>query len=380
MASLKARRSIGRVCGEAAVWKDEGHQGTIWKSSALNADQSGVTIVRSALIDLDLIMKFVLSLFIAIHALAAAALGQSYMIDWHSMNSAGVSASGELSLNGGIDQQGPGKMTGEGLTLESGSLIDAGPALKTIFDNTARPFNSLGVLYTPSIWLGARFCSGQESCSLESITLFLTTRSPTDHPTLRLQVFSDDPVTGKPASVLGAGLNLSGATNPVTFVLASSSYETPFKWIPAAPLLLESGRCYWAVLSSEGEVLQPLSTPDFSGGAGFGRVQSSDGGATWGAVDYTSNAKMRIRAASAQPLPVPELAITYVAKVGNELRLSFASSPGNRYAIQARDDLFSGGWMTLPGAPLADAGNTVEVVLPVSADQSRQFYRIAIIP
>jgi hypothetical protein len=322
--------------------------------------------------------RLVIGILAALHALGGSTFAQPYTIEWHAIGPSAASAGGEYSLEGAIIEEGAAPMSGGDLTLDGGflDLDDAGAVPDLVFDNTPRPFNSLAILYSSSIRTASRFCVTNQSYSLDSITLFLTTRSSPEHPTLRLQIYSSDPVNAKPLTDLGVTMNLSGATNPVTFVLASGSYETPFKWIPATPLALVAGGCYWAVLTVEGgEVLQPLSTPQPSGGIGFGRSQSLDGGALWGSVDETSNGKMQVRATPA----MPPLAIA-ATRNGTDLRVSFPSAAAVGYTVQFRNELSSGSWLTRPGATVTGTGNSIEVIIPIDSSRAGEFFRIMAVP
>jgi hypothetical protein len=74
------------------------------------------------------------------------------------------------------------------------------------------------------------------------------------------------------------------------------------------------------------------------------------------------------------------LQISAIQQVGNNLRLSFTSEAGSRYAIQSRAALDSGEWATLPGSTNAGTGQTVAVTLSNALAAPRQFYRIRLLP
>jgi hypothetical protein len=73
--------------------------------------------------------------------------------------------------------------------------------------------------------------------------------------------------------------------------------------------------------------------------------------------------------------PFPELLITSVARVGNDLQLSFTSEPCRTYSVLTTPDLVTGAWTTLQtGVP--GNGGIVQVTIPNTFSQPRQFFRI----
>lgn len=315
---------------------------------------------------------------------ATGALAQSYSIDWHTIDGGGgTSTGGGYSLSGTIAQTDAGTMSGGGYTLEGGFWsIDATitPA-ETIFDNTGGSDNGYEAA-TTNTWLANKFCLGPQPYQLDSVTLLLVSTDNNGEPrvrSVRLQIYSNNPVTGKPSVSTGVIMNLSGATNPIA--LPPSFTQAPITWTPATPFTLSADTCYWAVLSVDSGALvgQAASFSRPTGVAGaFGRILSADAGATWQTPDNFSNRKMLIRG-TALPAP-PELLITAAERIGNDLRLSFNSVAGQNYAVQSRADLVSGAWVTLPGASTSGTGGTGQVTVPNAFDEPQQFYRVHVVP
>lgn len=210
----------------------------------------------------------------------------------------GTSTGGGFAVNGTIRHVDTAPMSGGDYTMsgEFRSLILAVPPVvvstaATIFDNTNGSNN--GLLYASTAnWLANEFCLGSQSYTLDAVTLPLDTREPSTPPVVRLQIYSDDPVTGKPSASTGVMMNLSGESNPIQFTFAASSYAKSVTWIPATPFVLAANTCYWVVLSTEsGEVSQTVSVTLATGAAAaVGRASSTDAGATWGGAgfDHTS--------------------------------------------------------------------------------------------
>jgi len=194
-----------------------------------------------------------------------------------------------------------------------------------------------------------------------------------------LQIYSNDPATGKPLADTGIIMNLFGATNPIT--LPISFIQAPITWIPATPFMLEPDTCYWAVLSVEsGATVGESASFSLPTGAAtaYGRTSSADAGVTWGTPDTGSNRKMLITGIPVSI--VPDLSITAVERIGDDLRLSFTTVAGNNYALQSRADLASGDWVTVPGVSAAGTGSTVQFTLSNAFAQPQQFYRVKIVP
>jgi hypothetical protein len=316
---------------------------------------------------------------------AAATVAQGYKIDFFTFDSAAGTSTGDgYSLTGGISQEGAAQISGEGYTLNGGFSpvpITGTPPLEsvTIFDNTEGSANG-GFGVTATTWLASRFCLGSKAYDLDSVSLLLNSQdfSGAAGPpsSVRLQIYSNDPVSGKPSVSVGVIMNLSSLTNPIT----PPRGHGLVKWTPATPFALSSNTCYWAVLSREsgGNIGQIGSFTMPTGDAGtFGTSSSSDAGATWGSPGDSSNNKMLILGTASET--TPGLAITSVEKIGSDLKLSFTSAAGKEYVIQSRDGLSSGTWIDSPGAPTAGTGSPVDVTLPNAFARSSQFYRVKII-
>lgn len=315
---------------------------------------------------------------------ATVTCAQNYALDWFTIGGGGgTSIGGGYSMSGTIAQTDASAMSGGAFTLQEGFWSILGTFLNpvtTIFDNTGGSDNGVQTA-TTNDWLAEKFCIGAQAYGLDSVTLPLSSGDNNGQPrvrSVRLQIYSNDPVSGKPSVSTGVLMNLSGATNPIT--LGVGSVETLIKWIPATPFTLLANTCYWIVLSTDsGIVYQTASfTLPTGSAAAFGRVSSGDAGATWGPVDNTSNRRMLIEG-SALTTP-PELGIIAAERIGSDLRLSFASVAGRNYAVQSRADLSSGAWTSLPGAPIPGTGGTAQITLPNALGQPQQFYRVKIVP
>lgn len=298
----------------------------------------------------------------------------------------GTSTDGNFAVSGAFTKVEGGLMSGGtfSVTGEFVSLITAIPPLApatTIFDNIGGSSNGQEFA-TPTTWLANRFCLGPQSYTLDSVALSLFSRDPSTPTVVRLQIYSDDPVTGKPSASTGLMMNLSGWTNPITFSVVASTTERLIMWKPATPFILLANRCYWAVLSVDnGEVLQAASSTMPTGAAAsFGRASSTDAGATWGGAgfDNTSNRKMLIRGAAVTTAQA--LAITAINLSGDELRFSFPGSSGRSYVLESRAEVAAGEWGIVPGSTQIGTGAALEVVLPLPAAQPQKFYRIRQLP
>ncbi len=240
--------------------------------------------------------------------LAHAASAQSYSIDKFTVaGGSGTVSGGAYVISGTVGQPDANlALTGGNFAMTGGfwSITEAISGPKTIFDNTAGSINGFSEA-TTTTWLANKFCLGSQPYTLDSVTLPLSTfdfNSPTS--TVRLQIYSDDPVSGRPSVSTGLTMNLSGATNPIIFTVVAGSNERPVTWTVATPFRLSPNTCYWAVLSvdSGASVWQTASSTKPTGDAGtFGLCSSSDAGATWGSPDNFDNRKMLIQATPVTP-------------------------------------------------------------------------------
>ena len=80
-----------------------------------------------------------------------------------------------------------------------------------------------------------------------------------------------------------------------------------------------------------------------------------------------------------EPPAIGPLRITAAEKLGNDLRLSFASAFGQRYVIQGSPALASGDWTNFPGTN-AGTGGTVQTTLTNAFSGPQQFYRVQQLP
>lgn len=313
----------------------------------------------------------------------STARGQTYSIDWHTIGGGGGTSTGSgFSLSATVDQFDAGTLTGGGYTLDGGfwsiGAADTGPV--TLFDNTGGANNG-AVLATTTSWLAGKLCMGSQSFGLESVTLLLSSQKFLGTPqpsTVKLQIYANDPVGGKPSTNMGVVMNLSGTTNPITLPLGTD--EVPVKWIPTATFTLTSNTCYWVVLSVDDGV-SVWETASFTmptgAAATYGRASSSDAGATWGTPDNASNLKMLVEGNSISSVP---LVIRDIGIFGNALHFSFPTSVGRSYVIESRAGLTSGAWVEVPGTLQMSTGAALEVSLPISPSQPQQFFRVKQLP
>jgi hypothetical protein len=83
---------------------------------------------------------------------------------------------------------------------------------------------------------------------------------------------------------------------------------------------------------------------------------------------------------SAVVAPPFALRLTAVARLGDDLRLSFNSLAGTNYVLQSRADLVSGSWATLPGTTNSGNGGPVQQTLSNAVNLPQQFYRVKQLP
>jgi len=313
------------------------------------------------------------------------ALAQSYSIDWHTIDGGGgTSTGGTFVLSGTIGQPEAGRMSDSRYTIEGGfwSFPAANPSAVeavTIFDNTTGIDNG-NIGATTTTWQAGKFCLGPQPYQLESVALPLNIFDLNVRTsTVRLQIYSNDPASGKPSASTGVIMNLSGLTNPITIPPGNSA--TVVTWTPATPFTLAANTCYWAVLSVEsGAVVNLTASQTIPTGEASAkwRTSSDNAGVSWGVPDNFANYKMLIRGIASGTPQV--LVVTAVSISGNELRFGFSTSAGQTYAIESRDGLAAGVWAEVPGTRQTSAGAAFEVSLPIRQSQPQQFYRVKQIP
>lgn len=313
---------------------------------------------------------------------AQRALAQSYSIDrFTAAGGGGTSVGGTFALSGTSGQPDAGRMNDSRYTIEGGfwSLPGANsPAVAstTIFDNTTGIFNGYFAA-TTTTWQAGKFCLGPQPYQLDSVAWVLDIFDLNIRTsTVRLQIFSNDPISGKPSASTGVIMNLSGLTNPIT--IPPSKLVT---WTPATPFSLAANACYWAVLSVESgaAVYEIASETRPTGEAGIlGRATSDNAGVTWGVPDNFYNYKMLIRGTAAAP--PPPLVVSAVSISGSELRFRFPTRAGQTYAIESRDGLGSGAWAEVPGTRQTSAGAAFEMSLPIRQSQPQQYFRVKQLP
>lgn len=247
-----------------------------------------------------------------------AACAQDFAIDSFTLDSGGgTSSGGGFEMNGIITQPEPDAMSGGGFSVagEFLSLVAAVPSPTpvtsvTIFDNTAGE-ESGGFGATTNIWLAGKICLGSQAYRLDSLSTLLSSGNFSGNAqppsTVRLRLYSHDPVSGRPAVDTGLIMNLYGRTNPIVL--------QPFdltRWTPAAPFTLTADTCYWVVLSVDAGAVAGWihsGVPPVGAAGTFGFTRSIDSGATWATPDNTANYKMLIQGVAVTSANAPLLSI-----------------------------------------------------------------------
>lgn len=310
---------------------------------------------------------------------AQRAVAQPFSIDRFTVaGGGGTSTGGTFALSGTSGQPEAGRMSDSLFVIEGGfwSLPATDPSVvapTTIFDNTKGTFNG-AFFVTTTTWLASKFCLGPQPYRLDSVASPLSVAGfDVRTSTVRLQIYSNDAVSGKPSASTGVIMNLSGMTNPIPL----RPDDTMVTWTPATPFTLVANRCYWAVLSIESGAsvwLAGSGTMPTGDAGAFGRVGSTDAGVTWGVPDTFHNGMMLIRGTASAPAPA--LVVSVVSISGNELRFSFPTSAGQTYVVESRDGLASDAWAEVPGTRQTSAGAAFEVSLPIRQSQPQRFYRV----
>jgi hypothetical protein len=78
-------------------------------------------------------------------------------------------------------------------------------------------------------------------------------------------------------------------------------------------------------------------------------------------------------------LPGNDLRITAVAKVGNNIQISFATGATKIYSVERRDDLNSGSWTSLTNG-VVGTGSVMTVPDVGAANLPKRFYRVVLVP
>ena len=246
----------------------------------------------------------------------ATVFAQNFSVDSFTLDSGGgTSTGGVFAVSGVIGQPEAEAMSG-GLFSLSGEFLSliavvATPTVPiTIFDNTPRE-QSGGFGATTNLFLAGKICLGSQAYRLDSLSLLLSSGNfsgNTQPPsTVRLRIFSHDPVSGKPAFNTGLTLNLSVRTDPVIL--------QPFdltRWTPATPFTLAADTCYWVVLSVDAGAVAGWihsGVPPVGVAGTFGFTRSIDSGTTWVTPDNTANYKMLIQGVAVKSVGAPLLSI-----------------------------------------------------------------------
>ena len=169
-----------------------------------------------------------LSLLVAVGGASA----QPFSIDRFTVaGGGGTGGGGGFALSSTIGQPATGRMNDSRYVMEGGFwsvLAPNSPPARpiTIFDNSGGSFSGQGFA-APNVWQAAKFCLGAQAYKLDSVALVLGSRDLGNPPVVRLLIYSDDPVTGKPFASTGLVMNLSGETNPIVFTAVGGSTQRP---------------------------------------------------------------------------------------------------------------------------------------------------------
>lgn len=72
----------------------------------------------------------------------------------------------------------------------------------------------------------------------------------------------------------------------------------------------------------------------------------------------------------------PELKVTGVEQLGNELRFRLITVAGRTYVIDSLTDLGAGTWTPVSGSEMIGTGQATDLSIPTSLIESRRFYRV----
>ena len=72
----------------------------------------------------------------------------------------------------------------------------------------------------------------------------------------------------------------------------------------------------------------------------------------------------------------PELRISGVTRVGNNLQFSITTVAGRSYVLESRASLESGEWTTVTGTETTGTGETIQIIPPNPIVEAQQFYRV----
>jgi hypothetical protein len=324
--------------------------------------------------------KFIYCLTL-VFLLAFQVCAQTYSIDTFTIaGGSGTVSGGPYTISGTVGQpDGNLGLSGGAFSMEGGfwAVVDGVLVSTTIFDNTGGTENG-GEAASTNAWLANKLCVGATAYQLDSVSLLLNNQDSNGQPgppsTVRLQIYANDSASGKPSASTGLTMSLSGLTNPITLV----GGQQLVMWTPDTPLTLAANSCYWVVLSTDAGIIGEIDsfTVPTGDASALGRSVSGDAGGTWSTPDTASNRKMLIQGTAL----APDLRITSVQTIGQDLHLGFMSVAGKNYVLQSSADLSSGTWTTLPGPPTSGVGGPVEVTLPSAFGWPQQFYRLKIVP
>jgi hypothetical protein len=155
---------------------------------------------------------------------------------------------------------------------------------------------------------------------------------------------------------LGAHQSIAAFSGPMSVGVTVGSVSNVFTFRPAAGA---TGNV-WMTFTSDfvaTDTATPLSLAGIASGGG---------------------GNLGLDSVSVLPLTVApsELRITAVERLGDDLHLSFTSTAGRTYALQSLTDLPLGDWVTLPGAVISAADETLTLTVTNAFTAPRQFYRV----
>ena len=306
---------------------------------------------------------------------ATAGAAKDFALDSFTLASGGgTSTGGVFAVSGVIGQPEAEAMSG-GLFSLSGEFLSliavvATPTVPiTIFDNTPGE-QSGGFGATTNLFLAGKICLGSQAYRLDSLSLLLSSGNfsgNTQPPsTVRLQLYSHDPVSGKPAFNTGLTLSLSGETNPVVL--------QPFdltRWTPATPFTLAADTCYWVVLSVDaGAVAGWINSgvPPVGVAGTFGFTRSIDSGTTWVTPDNTANYKMLIQGVAVKSVGAPLLSI---AGQGADVRIFWPLS-ATAFVLDQSPSI-TGAWSQVA---FPYSTNEIDISVSEASSAENKFYRL----
>lgn len=304
---------------------------------------------------------------------------QSFNLDWHTIgNGGGTSTGGVYSVNALIGEPVAGSMSGNGYTLEDGFAGLLGESVNLVvngsFENMAGTFAPDGN-QVMSLAVGSTNIPGWTVINAE---LLWGNNTNVFGPRTPYGAFFVD-LTGYHDSPPYAGVSQTIATTP------GQNYRLAFSLGADQDVFAYRGPV--SVAAMVGSVSNVFTLTPVGGATGnvwmsftldFTATNSSTSLKFFGTT-ATGGAYLGLDNISVVPLS-PDLSISSIQKLGDNLQLAFTTVAGKSYAIQSHTNLASLGWITLPGTTNSDAGGTVTLMVTNAFTEPRQFYRVQQLP